>query len=331
MVAVQSSPQKGNSALQQRTRGAAAVLAFMLFFIGPAGLLANPFVSSPQDRAPLVRSAQGTGPLVNTQLSLREQIAAALNAFHEQPHLFTVLAIIGAAFIYGILHAAGPGHRKTVVFSLFLGKPAKPWEPLIAGFVSSMVHAGMGILIVLGLSILRGTIISLGDAEQLREYLDLGTFLLLGFIAILLIGYRGWSLFKELFGKNKPQETALPEGSSLPGTGTPSKQALTREVYILLFITSLVPCPGAMMLLLFSLYGDLVWLGVVGVIAMSIGMGLVISLAGYLAYFGNTGLFMGLKKKGVLLDVVSHGLELVSYFLLLGFSLYMASPFLFPA
>lgn len=331
MVAVQSSPKKGNSALQQRTRGAAAVLAFMLFFIGPAGLLANPFVSSPKETGPLVRSSQGSGPLVNTQLSLREQIAAALNTFHENPRLSTILAIIGAAFIYGILHAAGPGHRKTVVFSLFLGKPAKPWEPLLAGFVSSMVHAGMGILIVLGFSILRGTIISLGDAEQLREYLDLGTFLLLGFIAILLICYRGWCFFKELFGKNKPQKTALLLEDSLLGTGTSSKQALSREVYILLFITSLVPCPGAMMLLLFSLYGDLLWLGVMGVIAMSIGMGLVISVAGYLAYFGNTGLFMGLKKRGPLLDVVSHGLELSSYFLLLGFSLYMASPFLFPA
>ncbi|MCX7655613.1 MAG: hypothetical protein N2Z76_03705 [Treponemataceae bacterium] len=330
MPVVQSLHEKLMCSFRQRTLGTAVVFGLILLFIVPVGLLANPFVSSPLDPVPLVRTPQGSGPLVNMQLTLREHIAAALTMFHEQPHLSMVLAIIGAAFVYGMLHAAGPGHRKTVVFSLFLGKPAKLWEPLLAGFVSSMVHAGMGILIVLGLSIVRGTIVSLGDAEQLRAYLDLGTFLLLGFIATFLICYRGWSLVKRLFFKQKTQEKALLPEHCAPCKDSSKEHALTREVYLLLFITSLVPCPGAMMLLLFSLYGNLVWLGIVGVIAMSIGMGIVISVAGYLAYFGNTGLFMGLKKRGFLFDIVSHSLELFSYVLLLGFSLYMASPFLFP-
>jgi ABC-type nickel/cobalt efflux system permease component RcnA len=99
-------------------------------------------------------------------------------------------------------------------------------------------------------------------------------------------------------------------------------------LYGIVVVTSAVPCPGAVVMLLFALYLDLTLIGIAGVLAMSLGMGIVVSAAGYLAYFGRTGLFSRLKGKERLVGVVSDLMELGSYCLVLGFSLFMAWPFL---
>jgi ABC-type nickel/cobalt efflux system permease component RcnA len=88
----------------------------------------------------------------------------------------------------------------------------------------------------------------------------------------------------------------------------------------------MVPCPGATMLLLFALYAGLPLLGAAGVIAMSLGMGVVISSAGYLAWFGREGLFSRLKSNERTIGIAADLLEMLSYTMVLGFSLYMAWP-----
>ena len=280
---------------------------------------ANPFLSSgssDSDQGPLVRSPTSSGPFTATQLDLREQLVLYLESFREQPHLTGVLAVLGAAFAYGVLHAAGPGHRKTIVFSLFLGKTCRPWDPLAAGFLSAFVHAGAGIILILGFSLIRGTIIGLGTSERIREYLDAGTFVVLAGIGCILLIIRGLSFFRTKREKASPDTQ---DNNKVPDVLNPS-------VYTLIITTSLVPCPGAMMLLLFSLYGQVLWLGILGVISMSFGMGLIISLVGYLAYAGNQSLFWRLRNKGHILEMVSHGMELASYVLLIAFSLYSIEP-----
>ncbi len=280
---------------------------------------ANPFLSSGSsetNQEPLVRTPTSTGPFTATQLDLREQLVHYLESFREEPHLSAIFAILAAAFAYGVLHAAGPGHRKTIVFSLFLGKTCRIWDPLVAGFLSAFVHAGSGIVIILGLSLVRGTIIGLGTSERIREYLDAGTFVVLAGIAGILLLYRGWSFFRR-----KPGRT-----SSGNQKNSEAPAALNTSVYTLIVTTSLVPCPGAMMLLLFALYGEVLWLGILGVLSMSFGMGLIISLVGYLAYAGNQSLFWRLRTRGPVLEKASHGMELFSYILLIGFSLYYLEP-----
>jgi nickel/cobalt exporter len=296
------------------------VLAVFLLCCGFAPMVqANPFLSSGSsetNEGPLVRPPASTGPFTATQLDLREQLVQYLESFREHPQLSAVFAVLAAAFAYGVLHAAGPGHRKTIVFSLFLGKTCRIWDPLMAGFFSAFVHAGSGIILILGLSLIRGTIIGLGTSERIREYLDAGTFVVLAGFAVLLLLYRGWSFFR-------PQPKGLNQEAP---TTQKTPTALNTGIYTLLFTTSLVPCPGAMMVLLFSLYGQVLWLGIVSVVSMSIGMGLIISLVGYLAYAGNQGLFWKLRTKGPVLEKVSHGMELFSYILLIGFSLYNLEP-----
>ena len=50
------------------------------------------------------------------------------------------LYILAVAFIYGLVHALGPGHGKMVIASYFLIKGEKTSQALKAGFLTSIVH-----------------------------------------------------------------------------------------------------------------------------------------------------------------------------------------------
>ncbi len=282
------------------------VAACLLIVATPA--TANPFSSADESgvSAPAVRTPSTQGPMLDAQRSLRERSAEAVHHFAGDPSFAALAALLGAAFVYGILHAAGPGHRKTVVFSLFLGREARPWEPLAAGFLSAGIHAGAGLSIVVALSVIYGAVAGLADAERVGAWIDASTFgLLIVFSAALLV-------FKAL---------DLASGKSHNHAAR-----TTRSLYGMIAVSSLVPCPGATMLLLFSMYAGMPVLGAAGVIAMSFGMGIVISAAGYLAWFGREGVFGRLKSREREIGLAAGLLELLSYALVLGFSLYMVWP-----
>ena len=80
----------------------------------------NPEVSKKSGPNP-VMVGKTNEKLTIFQGDLREKIASFFRNWKtaEGSAKSTIFwGIIGVAFLYGILHAAGPGHRKTIVFSL---------------------------------------------------------------------------------------------------------------------------------------------------------------------------------------------------------------------
>jgi len=293
-----------------RSNAKAAFLSLLLIL--PAAVSANPFLGSASEApAPAVRAPSGSGPaaLVALQIAFRDRAADFLSAFKKDPKASTIAAVLAIAFLYGLLHAAGPGHRKTVVFSLFVSRRAKPWEPLAAGFLAAFVHAAAGVAVVLGLGLLRGAVASLEDTSRTGAYLEAGTFLVLVVLALLLAARKLAGILRRRGGDG---ETERKEGRL--------------GLYGVVMVTSVVPCPGAVMMLLFALYLGLTAAGVAGVLAMSTGMGIVISAAGYLAYFGRVGLFSRLKGRQRTIEIAADLMELGSYLLMLAFSLFMVWP-----
>jgi ABC-type nickel/cobalt efflux system permease component RcnA len=247
-------------------------------------------------------------PFSELQLTIRDEAAARLRDFRDNPSGGAVAAILLGAFFYGLLHAAGPGHRKTVVFALFLGRRARAWEPLAAGMLSGGAHAATGAAVILVLGLARGAVASLSDAELSGRWLEGLTFVAVLAIAVLLFARKSLDL---LAGRDHVH------GGATEGRG----------LYGIVTLASLVPCPGAIMILLFAIYLDIALVGLAAILVMSVGMGLVVSLVGYLAWFGRTGLFGRFKAtKGIAL--VGGLLELLSYALLVAFSLYASWPFL---
>ena len=288
-------------------------LILILFLIPVFFTAADPFTSGSKGES-LPAASRGSlihipSFLVDSQLIFREKAGEILATLKDNPKTSAMLWFLFIVFIYGFLHGAGPGHRKTVVFSLFLSRKAKPWEPFAAGFLSAELHAGTSLILILIFKVVKQTVASFTSSERLAFYLEGWTFIALGFFSLVLILVK----IIEMQRNTAKTELALPH----------------KNIYALLFISSLFPCPGATMILLFALSEGLLTIGILGVVAMSVGMGTIISLVGYLAMTGREGLFRWFKNREDKVKSISDKLELTSYVFVILFALWMGSPFIY--
>jgi nickel/cobalt transporter (NicO) family protein len=285
----------------RRTRNLALITLSLA--LAPLAAQANPFTTAqtPKALAP-VRVSQPDPTLTRWQTGLRDALGKFFYAWKESRSPHVLLAVLGAAFLYGVLHATGPGHRKTVVFSIFIARAAPWWEPLLTGLLLAVLHAGASVVLMLAVSATAGAVSAkTGAAATVMEGAAY-TLLLAMSLALLVRAIVG-------IARKKPSEDRA------MGIGT-------------LLLTGIYPCPGAILVLVLSFSLGLLGLGVMAVGAMSLGMSLPIIASGYLAWFGRTGLFMRAKKNERALGLVSGGVEIAGYGILLAFALFIDWPFL---
>lgn len=164
--------------------------------------------------------------------------------------------ILAVSFIYGLVHALGPGHGKMVIASYFLVKGAKIKEAFKAGFLTSLIHTISALSITFTLYIFfENTITKYFSQISMNMYKVSAVFIIL--IALFLL----YETYKDRNEEEKIQRV-----------GNKSLLAVTMSIGI-------VPCPGVMSIVLFSLILGYINLGILSAIFMSIGMGITISLA----------------------------------------------------
>ena len=182
------------------------------------------------------------------------------------------------------------------------------WEPAAAGFLSAGLHAGSSIILVVIFKFILKAASVFTTASQFSFYMEGWTFVILLTFALILTVFKAVEIVRN--------------------TGTIEDLQPARNIYLVILVTSIFPCPGATMILLFALSQGMLITGILGVTAMSLGMGIVISAAGYLAMSGRKKLFSSLKRKEGKLKTYSDILELVSYTAVALFALWMGSPFI---
>lgn len=283
------------------------LILFSLFFllITTLSISANPFLGAPEKpTAQVAVSGPTSEGLVNKQLDLRNRMADLLLSLKEGSSPRLLLILYALSFLYGGLHASGPGHRKTVVFSLFLSRDAKAWEPLAYGFLLAILHGGSAILLILLYKSTAGPLLSRNLNTATLQMEGWAYTLLVVLSLILLAG-------------------AVRHARKGHGDNSSGKRSL-----MAIALTGFFPCPGAIMILVFTLTQEMLPLGISTVLIMSAGMALPISLAGYLAYFGKKGVFTALKNREKLIHKTTAAMEMTGYSFLLIFSVYMALPFI---
>ena len=303
----------------------ALVSLFLVLLTGT--MAANPFLSGSsssekekaQPQAVRPPALQGPKELGDLQMKVRNRLAEFFTP-SGQATPATRAALLLTALAYGFLHALGPGHRKTVVFTLFLSRRTRWWEPLAAGFLSGGAHGGMGIFLILILRMINPLSL-LQNTENASRYLEGITYLALAMAGLFFLT----GALKQLIrGEHHHHGDAREENSVKNG----------RSLYITVLTASLFPCPGSILILLFSLsLGEIGW-GILAVLFLSLGMGITITGAALLARTGREGLFRRLKAREKEAARLGAALESGAYLFLVTFSLWMAAPFalsLFPS
>jgi ABC-type nickel/cobalt efflux system permease component RcnA len=163
-----------------------------------------------------------TVPFAHIILWMNEQqrsfylaMTTALKAMREDPWQASIL--IGLSFIYGIFHAAGPGHGKAVISSYMIANETALRRGIFLSFISSLLQAIMAIVVVgLAWLVLRGTGISM---NQTARYMEIASFALVLFFGLWLLARKLPLLFRK--SKDAAPE-ASPAAALFAGTPQPA-------------------------------------------------------------------------------------------------------------
>jgi ABC-type nickel/cobalt efflux system permease component RcnA len=187
------------------------------------------------------------------QKTLRRQLTRQTAALQTDPWGRPLWHFLLLAGLYGIVHALGPGHGKAVAGSFFAGRQATMGQGCLLGFSFAFLH----VLSAAGLLLAGHGLARLAPGhETLMPRLSATLLVIMG---LILAGRALLSL-----------RTASPAAPA-------SQPTSPRDLWTVTLITGLVPCPGAALLLFFALNRHLLAAGLLGLLAMALGMGITVS------------------------------------------------------
>jgi nickel/cobalt exporter len=152
---------------------------------------------------------QPTGPFAEIILWINLQqrtfylaMTHALKGMREDPWQAWIL--VGLSFLYGILHAVGPGHGKAVISSYMLANETTLKRGVLLSFASSMLQA-ITALFIIGLTflVLRGTTVSMDDAAH---YMEMASFVLIIAFGLSLLWRKVPLLFRPRVAHLMPEK-----------------------------------------------------------------------------------------------------------------------------
>jgi nickel/cobalt exporter len=243
----------------------------------------NPFTSSRKEAPrkapePLIKGAF-FAKIIFWQYQLKQKMSALIRVARHEGKTQPLIMLIGLAFIYGVIHAAGPGHGKVVAMSYVLSHRATVWRGILFGLCFALIHAFSGAVGVLGLRY----IIQRSVSETLASVTTVTQMVSFGLITLMGLGI----LVKHGYALLNPQTSGQDEKSD-PASG--------KRVLAWAMTVGLVPCPAVVMVMLFCLSMDAVILGLLLAACISLGMATTISLVVIFIILGKTGVLRAISK-----------------------------------
>lgn len=189
---------------------------------------------------------------------MREHLAAFKDSGAWEP----ALALMLAAFLYGVFHAIGPGHGKVVIGSWFATRRARIGHGLAACGLSALVQAGTAIGAV---SLLAGAL-SLAPRDVMAQaaWLEVGSYGLITVMGLVM----GWQVLRGRHSCGHAQCSHDYHHHEDEGNHT---------LFGMAAAVGFRPCSGAILILLFTLANNLFWLGILATLAMASGVALTVS------------------------------------------------------
>lgn len=248
----------------------------------------NNFIILPNDK---IKDFQAT--LIKTKKSIEEipkdqnvfskqtsnylnQLKTTLKENNSNPNLTSILLVIISSFLYGFFHAAGPGHAKTLTFSLFAASGESYLKALKFALQVGILHT-LGAFILVSLIVL-----SVGEAITFLggDVVEIATKVSGGLIVLIAL----FMLLKMLIKKSKKYSwNPHPDRCDCVAcTRLKAPESFSGRKWLAAACASLVPCPGTVLVFLLAFEVGNYSLGLLSGIAMSLGMAVVIFLSAVL-------------------------------------------------
>src|SRR6185437_6174788 len=175
---------------------AAALILFAAAAIDPA--LAAPFGFSRGSGAPEIGGF--TGWILHEQAQFYRMLSGAIRAAKADGS--AAWTLMGISFVYGIFHAAGPGHGKAVISSYLVANEETWRRGIVLSFASALLQALVAVAIVgIAAVLLNATAGQMCSAERVIE---LVSYALIALVGARLIWVKGRGFMHALRSMSRP-------------------------------------------------------------------------------------------------------------------------------
>ena len=257
------------------------------------------------------------------QRDVNRYVAAEMRALKAGTSLVPLFTGLGLAFLYGVVHAIGPGHGKLVIASYLATRDAKPWYAyLLAARMGAMHVVSAVIVVAFADYLLRRTF---GGIPTEAPAIRVTAYAVLTVTGLWMLR-QAWRRYRFV----PPAPPANPGTSLVQAhlarhrTAAPVL-AIASETGFLAFAVGLVPCTGSILILSFAIANGVLWAGYLLVAAIAVGMTITMTALGLGAIganrliarrFASTRLTPGLLDVSGAAIVAGFGLLLLSASLL---------------
>jgi nickel/cobalt exporter len=283
---------------------AALIGVVLLADATPAFAQGGPFGSAPGTAS----SSGFTQWILAEQAQFYRALSSAVTASKTDGKAAFGLAWL--SFLYGIFHAAGPGHGKAVISSYLVADDATMKRGIVLSFAAALAQAISAVTLVgIAALVLGATAKAMNDTVR---YLELGAYGVIVLFGISLAWRKGRAFFAALSNRREEHHPEYhhrdhhhdhhhhhdhghghdhvhdehcghshgPEPSELKGKGW-LKRGLAAVIAV-----GLRPCSGAILVLVFALSQGIFAIGVAATFAMAFGTAITVTAIALLAVWG---------------------------------------------
>lgn len=232
------------------------------------------------------------------QAEIYRLFASAMRQAAHDPT--AIVTIIGLCLAYGVLHAAGPGHGKAVISSYLFATRETLRRGIVISFAASLVQGAMAIALVGVFALFfKATAAAMDQASRYAEIVSYGLVALIGGVLLVRKLAGLWPRHR-LASAGGVAAGHLDDGTCCDGHAADPRMLQgkfdLRSAALAVFAVGARPCTGAVLVLVFALAQGVFAVGILGVLAISLGTGATVGLLAALAV-GAQGLAMRLAAR----------------------------------
>ena len=226
-----------------------------------------PAVSKPEGAES--RSKSFYTVIADAQKVLREKLTVAISAM-KNGDWGAIWKFLAICLIYGMLHALGPGHGKSIVVGYFIARRGRWRQGVALGAGITVTHTMSAVLLLLVLyAIFKATVFNAFETGRIG--IERASYALIMLTGVLLVVLG----IKDFITQRKSREVVAQDELAVAGAaqnGALPPVARWREIIGVAAVTGIVPCPAVALIVLFCLLNSMVALSLLGALVICIGM-----------------------------------------------------------
>jgi nickel/cobalt exporter len=212
--------------------------------------------------------------------------------------------LLGISFLYGVFHAAGPGHGKAVISSYLVANNETWRRGIVLSFASAILQALTAIAVVGVMAALLGaTAKAMGNTVRVIEIVSYALILLIG---LRLLWVKGRAFLRAFLNEGPYAHDHSHEhghghhhhhghhhdhdhdASAWSHGHAPEPSELAGAHWLRRGLTAIIavglrPCSGAIIVLVFALAQGLFWIGIASTFVMGLGTAITVAVIATLA------------------------------------------------